>query len=279
MYKQIIAILIASAVPMISFCESAEASRPSKLKVTGENPGEGRFRQRGEPYSSNMKRKVSKRVLVAQADSREKNRDVVAEGAKTEMRSSPVAVPSRDFESIDGSSFTELRTSTRSLRRTYNKNNVSLELLGRGALYSVNYDRLLGRSVAMGVGFSYMNVSSGVGDFGNLDITIIMVPLYANYYMNSSMNHRVLGTAGVTIANARVTAGSNLATKANRASEAPLPFDLDTSASASVTIPLPMAGLGYEYRSQGGFLARLTGYGVFYGSFQPWVGLGLGSHF
>lgn len=281
MRKQIVAILIASALPMVAISAPSQAARPSKLRVTSETSVEERFRSPGEPYTSKAGRKKTKRTLIAHAESpRKKTRDIVADDAKHEIRSSPAAVSSYDFESPEGGGYSQLRASTRAIyRRAHTKNGLSLELLGRGATYSINYDRLLGRSVALGLGFSYMNLQSRAGDFGNMEITIMMVPLYANFYMNDSMTHRLLGTAGVTVANASVVAGSDLANKANKASETPLPFELDTTASASITVPLPIAGIGYEYRSQGGFLARLSGYGVFYGTFQPWAGVGLGSHF
>ncbi len=78
-------------------------------------------------------------------------------------------------------------------------NAISAELLGRGFLYSINYDRSLNESFAIGAGFSYWSVSSFASK-----ASIFAVPVYGNYYFSPDSNRGFL-TAGLDFVGASVT--------------------------------------------------------------------------
>ncbi|MBY0471738.1 hypothetical protein K2X30_11280 [bacterium] len=141
-------------------------------------------------------------------------------------------------------------------------NVISIEALGRGGFYSINYDHSLGSTVSLGAGFSYLGVGAGPGG-----MSLTMVPIYTNLYFNSS-NHRFFFTGGVSMVFVGVGASSQSSTqpKASSSQEA---FGISTTGG------LPVVGLGYEYRGDGGFLFRLTPYmSVF-----PWIGTSFGAAF
>lgn len=130
-------------------------------------------------------------------------------------------------------------------------NTISLELLGRGGLYSLNYDRTLSDKVAVGAGISRYNISAGGASAGAW-----MLPFYANYYFGKS-NHRAFVSAGPTLilASGDMGDGSGLVTGSGLAGT---------------------LGGGYEYRADNGFLFRAAPY-VFVGNAKGvWIGLSAG---
>lgn len=136
-------------------------------------------------------------------------------------------------------------------------NAISLELLGRAFGYSLNYDRSVSKHFGLGAGFEYLSASDGF-----MNVTIIMVPLYANYYFSPN-NSRFFLTSGFDLA--FVKASVTLLT--------------DTSVSASTMGIAPFIGGGYEYRADGGFLFRVAPY-VFVGKvIRIWLGLSFGVAF
>ncbi|MES2962505.1 MAG: hypothetical protein V4760_01355 [Bdellovibrionota bacterium] len=253
---------------------SIASARKSKLRIVSDASVEHRFRKPGAPRVRALKRKApavrspAKRArpsvtpvegpveITIQAHRRAPLSPVVQESMSTSFRSMPVA----------GSRLT--------------KNNLSIEMLGRGGLYSLDYDRQLGRDVSMGLGFSNASLRMNADAYAAVNATLITVPIYGNFYFNDHRKHRFLGTGGVTIVSAKAEAsvGVELAPEAK---EVALSFvnDLDLSTNASVVLPMPVGGAGYEYKSTGGFLARASVYVVYVGSIQPWAGLALGSHF
>lgn len=110
---------------------------------------------------------------------------------------------------------------------------LSLEVLGRGGLYSLNFDHSLSESVGLGIGMSYISAQAG-----DTSASLLFIPLYTNVYF-SPYNHRPFFTAGLDVVNGQVTS-------------ADLPI--------SGTGVLPNIGFGYEYRGDGGFLFRLAPY-------------------
>jgi len=130
------------------------------------------------------------------------------------------------------------------------RNAMSLELLGRGFLYSFNYDYMLTGDLAVGAGLSHYSVSSG-----DSNASALIVPVYANYYLTSGKG-RFFATGG---ANLMFASGS---------------FGEDSKVSGSGIAGV--IGGGYEYRADNGFLFRAAPY-VFVGKASgAWLGLSLG---
>jgi hypothetical protein len=145
--------------------------------------------------------------------------------------------------------------------RVTNPNAISFELLGRGLLYSVSYDRVLNDELA--AGFGYGGVTTKVGDM-SANQTASMIPAYINYYLAADQGS-VYATAGaVLIANSSTAQGKS-------ASVSGIDF---TSQSV-----IPQFGLGYENRGDSGFLFRVTAYGMIANKFAPWAGFTFGYSF
>jgi hypothetical protein len=135
-----------------------------------------------------------------------------------------------------------------------NRHAVSLELLGRGLLYSFNYDYLVQENIALGGGLSRVSISSG-----SSSASVTSIPLYANYYFTSGSPHRFFGTGGANIlfASGRLT------------------DDAQVSGSGLAGI----VGGGYEYRGENGFLFRAAPYVLLGKASGLWAGLSFGYTF
>jgi hypothetical protein len=127
---------------------------------------------------------------------------------------------------------------------------IGVEALGRASSASVFFDRMLDEDFAAGFGFGGGPIS--------------MVPVYANYYFSREQGS-FFGTAGVSLV-----------------------LDLDSargrkSAAAEWVVNesvLPVFGLGYENRSDQGYLFRATGYLAYADkTLKPWAGVSLGYAF
>ena len=128
----------------------------------------------------------------------------------------------------------------------------SIEILGRGGLYSINYDRLVSEQLAVGGGLSYHSLS------GSLSGSIFLIPVYMNFYFTPGRKHAFL-TGGADISIASGTSGTNV---------------------FSGSGVLGIVGAGYEYRSEGGFLFRLAPYVAFSGTGSTvTLGLSVGTVF
>jgi hypothetical protein len=136
--------------------------------------------------------------------------------------------------------------SSKELRRSA----MSLELLGRGLLYSFNYDYLINDSLALGAGASTYSIGSGT-----TSASAWIIPVYANYYLTQG-NNRWFTTAGANLIFASASVGD------------------DSRVSGSGVAGV--LGGGYEYRGDGGFLFRAAPY-VFIGKASGvWLGLSFG---
>lgn len=132
-------------------------------------------------------------------------------------------------------------------------NDFGIELLGKSLLYNFSYQRMISNPVGLEIGLSALG-----GGSSEDNVTIILIPLGAKLYPVSKNGSPFL-TGGVVLVTASVESG---------------PF----SNSASNTYGY--AGLGFEYRSNSGFLFRGTAYGLFSGgSFFIWPGLFVGYAF
>lgn len=146
--------------------------------------------------------------------------------------------------------------------RVSDPNVFSLELLGRGALYSVNYDHAFGDQMAAGFGFGSVGTELASGADANQ--AAYLVPVYFNFYfMKSEGSLFATGGVDMVLNNSKV--------KALTSTTGDVEFRSDAI--------LPTLGLGYEYRADGGFLVRAAGYALFGDKVSPWFGASFGVTF
>jgi hypothetical protein len=130
-------------------------------------------------------------------------------------------------------------------------NAISVEALGRGMYWSVNFDRMMSDNFAIGVGFSYATASGG---------SSAVIPIYLNWYLSTGDSRPYL-TGGFDVLVPTPTVSFLSST---------------TTALGSFA---GVVGAGYEYRGPTGFLFRVAPY-VFVGSaIVPWVGVSFGYAF
>ncbi|MDR3606421.1 MAG: hypothetical protein P4M08_03460 [Oligoflexia bacterium] len=146
--------------------------------------------------------------------------------------------------------------------RSLNPNALSVEVLGRGFLYTVQYDRAMTEDVFAGIGIGTVGIDNLDGSDANS--TAVLIPVYVGYYFM-----REHGTPFVT-AGASVVANNSTATN-------------HQTALGSMKFPtgqiVGSAGAGWEERTDTGFLFRVTGYAMIGGNVKPWVGATFGYAF
>jgi len=130
---------------------------------------------------------------------------------------------------------------------------ISFELLGRGLLYSINFDRMVSEKFLVGAGLSAYSIS-GEG----VSSTLFVVPIFGNYYFSPGVSHGFV-TAGVDVLLASESVGGN-----------------GVFVGSGLA---PVAGGGYEYRGDGGFLFRAAPYAVFGRTVLVWFGTSFGYAF
>lgn len=140
---------------------------------------------------------------------------------------------------------------------------VSIEVLGRAMLYSVNFDQVVDDHIAVGAGFG--SVSTNFHDTDrDTGETASFIPVYMNYYFTETAGSPFV-TGGVTmLLNHAATKGYDTSTG-----------DLQIPSSTV----MPEFGVGYEYRTDTSFLFRVTGYLAAAKSLTPWVGFSFGYAF
>lgn len=139
------------------------------------------------------------------------------------------------------------------LVRSTLRNDVGIELLGKAALYSFSYQRMVATSLGLEVGLGAVGGGSGADN-----TLIVFVPVSAKLYLIPK-DGTLYVTAGPVLATAAADAG---------------PF------SDSATDFYGQVGLGFEFRSPGGFTFRGTAYGLFAsGDYFIWPGLSVGYAF
>ncbi|GEM_PF-2845607 len=157
-------------------------------------------------------------------------------------------------------------------RSVYGRNFMGIEVLGRGVLYSLNYDRAITPKLSVGTGLSYYQFN-----ILGIKIDMALVPIYANYYLGGD-RHRAFVTGSATIAYAKAEIrDAYFWNDYTPSSENELSYNIARSEGMAL---YPSAGIGYEFRARAGFTARVTSY-IQYAASQvhPWVGATLGTHF
>ena len=145
------------------------------------------------------------------------------------------------------------QAATPPLARMSARNDVGIELLGKALIYSFTYQRMVAKSLGLEVGIGAL----GGGSSGE-NTTVVFLPVSAKIYLIPKDGSLYL-TAGAVLVTAAVDEG---------------PFD------GSASNFYGQVGLGFEFRSAGGFLFRGTAYGLFAdGGYFIWPGLTLGYAF
>lgn len=131
-------------------------------------------------------------------------------------------------------------------------NDVGIELLGKAAVYSFSYQRMVGNSLGLEVALGALG-----GGGSSTSSTLLFIPVSAKFYLIPKDGTLYL-TGGAVLVSASTTSG---------------PFDNATDFYGDV-------GLGFEFRSSGGFLFRGTAYALFAGGgYFIWPGISLGYAF
>lgn len=145
-------------------------------------------------------------------------------------------------------------------------NSIYLELLGNGAVYSLNYDRMFSNSVSGRIGLMSVSVDEDTLNVNKNDVTgqeakvsLTMLPIMINYLKGG--NHKLEIGGGVILV--FVSA------------------DIKEVGSVEGSGVVGTATLGYRYQpGAGGFNFRIGFTPIFgQGGFFPWAGLSLGYSF
>jgi len=138
------------------------------------------------------------------------------------------------------------------LVRATMRNDVGIELLGRAVAYSFTYQRMVGNALGLEAGLGVLG-----GSGSSSSTSIVFVPVSARFYLIPKDGTLYL-TGGAVLVSASTTSG---------------PFDTATNFYGNL-------GLGFEFRSPGGFLFRGTAYGLFAdGGYFIWPGISFGYAF
>lgn len=139
------------------------------------------------------------------------------------------------------------------LVRSRMRNDVGIELLGKAAVYSFSYQRMVTTGLGLEVGLGALG-----GGSSSDNALLVFVPLSAKLYLIPKDGTLYL-TGGAVLVTAAADAG---------------PFSNNASDFYG------HLGLGFEFRSSGGFTFRGTAYGLFAsGDYFIWPGLSVGYAF
>lgn len=143
--------------------------------------------------------------------------------------------------------------------RVTNPNALNVEFLGRGMLYSISFDRVVNDDLVAGVGFGTTSLRTLTDvDTG---VSTALIPIYVNYYFMRE------GSSPFA------TLGANIVTNSANAADLKSTYSGIEFGSRAVQ---PTFGVGYESRSDAGFLFRVSIYGIYAETLSPWGGLTLG---
>jgi len=136
---------------------------------------------------------------------------------------------------------------------------IGVEVLGRAGLWSVFFDQVVSDELSVGVGYGGVPLQT-LAD-ADLGTSAKLLPVYGNYYFTRQAGS-LFGTAGIDVV---FNSADTRNAKAN-----------PSGAEFGTQSILPSIGLGYENRTDTGFLFRLTGYALIGHKVSPWVGVSFG---
>jgi hypothetical protein len=142
------------------------------------------------------------------------------------------------------------------LTRVTNPSVVGVEILGKGLVYSIFFDRAMSESTAAGFAFGTAGTQEGH--------TAFLIPAYFTYYLEKEEGSVFL-TGGLTMVLNSTSVGQNNAKLGN--------FIFPTS------LVLPTVGVGFEDRGDAGFLFRATAYSMYAENLSFWAGFSFGYAF
>lgn len=140
---------------------------------------------------------------------------------------------------------------------------VSVEMLGRAMLYSVNFDQVLNDDIAVGFGLGSAATMTRVTEL-DTDTAATFLPAYMNYYFMKEAGSPFI-TAGMTL----ITNHSSVKNFETKTGNLEIP-------SSNV---MPTFGGGYENRGDNGFLFRGAVYFAAGRKLTPWLGFSIGYGF
>jgi hypothetical protein len=147
------------------------------------------------------------------------------------------------------------------------KNAIYLDLGGPGAVYSINYDRMITDDLSARIGFSYMSFGASAGD-ASASVSIMSIPLTVSYLGIGSLSNMLeVGGGGAIL---RIAGDSFIS------------GDDAASASASVTALSLSPLAGYRHQApDGGFVFRVgvSPIIVLGGGTLPWGYMSFGAGF
>jgi len=172
-------------------------------------------------------------------------------------------------------------------RKAYNRHAITVEALGKGGLYSLNYDYLVSLKSAIGFGISYQSLHANP-TVSDAAVELITLPVYANFYFPFA-NHRPFLSTAVTFLKAHASANVDLSNlfagmkwtyEPNDGSESKTltvnRADMALNNNVDILIAIPSLGAGYEFRTADGAIFRLQAMGFVSDKIYPWAGLSFG---
>ncbi|WP_413291525.1 hypothetical protein [Bdellovibrio sp. HCB337] len=171
-------------------------------------------------------------------------------------------------------------------KKFYSRHALSVETLGKGGLYSLNYDYLASLKSAIGFGVSYQSIRAKP-TVSDAQIELFTLPVYANFYFPFQAHRPFLSTA-VTFFKAHATANIDLSTvfsgmrmtySAEGVEDQEISIDkadMSMDNSVDLLLAVPSVGTGYEYRTADGAIFRVQGLVFVYDKIFPWAGLSFG---
>lgn len=172
-------------------------------------------------------------------------------------------------------------------KKTYKRHALTVETLGKGGLYSLNYDYLTSLRSALGFGFSFQSLRANPA-ISDAEVQLITLPVYANFYFPFSA-HRPFVSTAVTFLKIRATANVDASALFNGMSWTYDPggeadkqtltvdkADLSLHNKVDILLAIPSLGAGYEYRTASGAIFRIQALGFISDKIIPWAGLSFG---
>lgn len=188
---------------------------------------------------------------------------------------------------LSATAFAQDTTLKTSLQNPFKRHALSVEALGKGGLYSLNYDYLASSKSAIGFGFSYQSIRAQP-TVSDAQVELVTLPIYANFYF-PFQDHRPFLSTAVTFLKAHATANVDLssvfsgvqityaATPEDHQQQLTIDkADLSMDNSLDLLLAIPSLGVGYEYRTSEGAIFRVQALGFIYDKLSPWAGLSFG---